>query len=221
MAAGSNGGTMAKEIVGILGPESAATDPERLLIDLLAEQIEDDEWIIEGLGAGTLSLGDLERWRSRRWEAEKRFLHESGRLIESMCRQGFGTVMSTTSVRRALRLRRQRAGRSRARRPIFATPSPAASFGQKQRFSLELGDLGLPCSLRVVGNYDEVLDAGVWHARHAHGMRDGKADLRDSIKSAIIEQRSTNLCTEELFRGERTEAQVSSEAFNQTLDSGL
>jgi predicted small metal-binding protein len=213
---------MSKELEGPSDPENAPANPEMLLIDLLADQIQDDEWILEGLGGGTLSLGDVERWRQRRFDAEKRFLHESGALIEGMRRQGFASEMRTASSRKAIQPRRRRAAGTRARRPVAAVaPAPSRPPETPRVFSLALADLGLPCSLSVSGSYDEVLDAGVWHARHAHGMRDGKADLRDAIKSALVEQQAASLSAEERYGSVRSEAHVSNEAANQTRGSGF
>lgn len=195
-------------------------NPELLLIDEIASQIEDDERVIEGLGTGILSLGDLERWRQSRWEAEKRFLHETGRLIEEMRRQGFGHMMSSSRPGPDLR-RPQRAGtlpalRPRRRRRPFESraPEPTARRGPRQRrFTLELAELGLPCSLRLSGGYDEVLDAGAWHARRSHRVEGGMESLRDSLAHAIVED--MNGPDRRFGRGSEQEL-VSDEAANQT-----
>jgi hypothetical protein len=190
-------------------------NPEQELIDLIVGQIEDDERILEGLGGGTLSLEDVEAWRSRRWQAEKRFMSESGRWIGAMREKGFGRMMSRSktqtfgqSSRRSSRAPQRRS--ARRKRPAEAATRPT------HRFVLDLADLGLPCSLTVTGAYDDVLDAGTWHARHIHHLKGSPSSVRDTVKSAIVEERVSPVSAEERSGGLRGEEQVSDEARNQT-----
>lgn len=207
------------------------TNPELKLIDLIVDQIDDDEDVVDGLGSGTLSLQELEAWRQRRWQAEKRFLQESGRLIEEMRAEGFGKQMRHSDVQRfGMSARKRRSTpEPKAARPVkepAASKTKAKGSGnggkvRADRFTLELKDLGLPCSLRLGGTYDDVLDLGAFHARHVHHLRGTMDSVRDTVKSAIVEQQDTRLSVQERFSGRRTEEQVSDEAANQTRSSGL
>ena len=161
-------------------------NPEQRLIEVLADQIADDERIIEGMGTGLLSLEDLERWRQLRWESEKRFLHETGELIAAMRKEGFGGSMrhadsESRPAPRAPKLSTKR----RYRQPV--QEDRKAEPAQETRYVLELADLGLPCSFRMQGSFEDVMDAGVWHARHVHKVRGTLSSLRGVIKSAMCE----------------------------------
>ncbi len=79
-------------------PEDAG-NPEDRLIEVLAAQIEDDEKLIDALGAGVLAVEDVERWFDRRKVSEQRFLETCGPLIEAMKRQGFDRSMNRNRVR--------------------------------------------------------------------------------------------------------------------------
>lgn len=194
-------------------------NPELALIDTIAEQVQDDERILEGLAAGTLSLEEVEAWHQRRWRAEKDFMKRCGELVADMRRRGLGGQMSRgTAVGpgstikeggRPLRGSERRHGASAAHEP------PPAGRDGGARFSLDLSRLGLPCSLTVGGTYDEVLDAAIWHARHCHGMRDAKGDLVAVLRKAIVEEPAHRLAPEERL-GRRGEELVSDEAVNQT-----
>lgn len=185
-------------------------NPELELIDRLASQIDEDERLVEGLGSGTLSLRDLEAWRQRRWEAERRFLQETGELIKEMRRQGFSKTMAHSEAPRDGRRGGRKAKLAGARRgkPFAADGAPEK---RERRFVLELYDLGLPCTLTVSGSYESVLDAGVWHARHIHHLRGSVASLREAVKSAMREEAV----------GIRPPAAVSDEAANMTRGSGF
>lgn len=75
-------------------------NPEERLIDLVAGQIEDDERLIDGLGAGVLSLEDVERWQADRRRREPEFTAECQALIAQMRAQGFQRLMRRGGVRR-------------------------------------------------------------------------------------------------------------------------
>jgi hypothetical protein len=201
-------------------------NPEERLIGLLADQIQDDEKVLDGLGSGTLSLEELEAWRDRRWGIERDFLKQTIRLIEEMRKEGFGRMMRHSDMQRfGMSARRRRSAADfKTARPVKGKPAPKAKGNGKvrpDRFSLELKDLGLPCSLRVTGTYDDVLDAGAWHARHVHNLRGAMDSVRDTVKSAIVEEQTTPLSLAERYPGRRSEEQVSDEAANQTRSSGL
>lgn len=68
-------------------------NPEILLIDRIADQIQDDERLIDGLGDGSLGFEDVEKWYERRRAASSRFLEDCGRFIGSMRTDGFGRLM--------------------------------------------------------------------------------------------------------------------------------
>lgn len=208
-------------------------NPEQTLIDLIADQIQDDEKVLDGLGSGTLSLEELEEWRDRRWQAERVFLKETIRVIEQMRAEGFGRTMRHSDVQKFGMARRKGAKRAPARalkgfaarpeRPVTKSKAPARGPAKvpDDRFTLALKDLGLPCNLRVAGTYDDVLDAGAWHARHVHNLRGTIDEVRDTVKTAIVEQQVTPYSLAERFPGRRSEEQVSDEAANQTRSSGV
>jgi hypothetical protein len=76
-------------------------NPEDGLIDVLAAQIQDDEKLIDALGAGLLAVEDLEAWFERRKRSEVRFFQICGPLIEKMRVQGFERAMNRVPVRHA------------------------------------------------------------------------------------------------------------------------
>lgn len=76
-------------------------NPEDRLIGLLAAQVEEDEKLIDALGAGVLELEDVERWLERRRDGERRFLDEASGLIGRMRAEGFSRQMNRTRVRHA------------------------------------------------------------------------------------------------------------------------
>jgi hypothetical protein len=78
-------------------------NPELRLIDVIADQIQDDERLLDGLGDGTLGLEDVEAWRRRRAASAAGFLDRCGRLIAAMRAQGFSRMMRHVSPRRGAR----------------------------------------------------------------------------------------------------------------------
>lgn len=193
----------------------AYSNPEGELIDLIVEQLEDDEAVIEGLGAGTLSLRDLERWRERRWQSERRFMKETGRVIGRMRDEGFGQEM------RHGQARAERSGSRNVPYRREPQPQPRRSSSNGRRFSLELEDLGLPCTMRLAGDYDDVLDAGVFHLRHSHRVHGSEESLRETVESAIVELQRTAQAPETRYRGFRSEERPSNEWENRTRGSGF
>ena len=191
-------------------------NPEQELIDLIASEIEEDEKILDGLGGGTLSLEDLERWRAKRWESDRRFMVASRRHIADMHAKGFGRMMSG-SRRQTFGQSYRRTARVPARRasPRKKTP-PARAASAPHHFSLAMSDLGLPCSMRIIGAYEEVLEIGSWHARRVHHLKGSPSSVRDTVKSAIVEEQVSPVSAEERTHGLRGEEQVSDEARNQT-----
>ncbi len=204
-------------------------NPEQKLIDLLADQIQDDERVLDGLGSGTLSLEELQEWRQRRWYMERRFLQESSHLLDQMQSEGFGKTMRHSDMQRFGMARPKRKGNgktalaaaAKAKKGAKTAASSKSAEPTAARFSLDLADLGLPCALHVAGTYDDVLDAGIYHARHVHHLRGSADSVMDTVKSAIVEHQTTELSTAERYPGKRSEEQVSDEAANQTRSSGL
>lgn len=83
-------------------------NPEELLIELVAEHIADDEFLIEALGGdGSMELEDVERWLARRREETPRFLRRCERLITQMKVEGFGRMMRRPGRRRRGPMRRR------------------------------------------------------------------------------------------------------------------
>ncbi len=199
----------------------ANSNPEQLLIDVIVDQIEDDEGLIDGLGSGTLSLRDVERWRERRWESERGFMRETGRLIGRMREEGFDHEMRSGARPAASRARAHPAEKRPSRRVTPAEQAERLVRPLRRRFSLELADLGLPCSLYIEGDYDDVLELGAWHARHAHHLHGGADSVRETLESSIVEVQSTRLAPETRFHGRRPEEVVSNEWANRTRGSGL
>lgn len=194
-------------------------NPENELISLIAAQIQDDNEILDGLATGRLSVGDLERWRQERWGAEKNFLHETGRLIGEMRAQGFEEQMKTSDARRDSRLARKSSpvGGKRKGAPRAAAAPPPSANGQR-RFAVSLADLGLPCTLRVEGTYDEVFDSAVRHARRDHHLHGSEESIREAVRGALVEVQLEREAPEERL-GRRSESMVSDEAANMTRGS--
>jgi hypothetical protein len=192
-------------------------NPENLLIDLLAEEIERDESILEALGAGTVSLEDMEHWYERRGQVARGFLEEAGRLVAEMRAQGFERSMRRSGKSRAAP-RREGGGPLRFERPAgkrAAKPAPPP-----QRFYLDLRDLKAGCRMRLSGDYEELLDAGTWHMRRAHKLHGSEASVRELVESAISEVPLSRLSLEERTRGLRPEEAVSDESANRTRPAG-
>lgn len=68
-------------------------NPELRLIELVADQIQDDERLLDALGDGTASLEDVEAWYRRRKNAEASFVDSLGHAVSDMRAQGFSRVM--------------------------------------------------------------------------------------------------------------------------------
>lgn len=193
-------------------------NPENELIELIAAQIEDDARILEALGSGSMSVGDLERWRQNRWGDEKRFLHETGRLIGAMRAQGFDGQMRSGHDRK-LERRPSPVGGKRKRAPQ-AAEAPLVSTDGERRFAVSLADLGLPCTLRVEGTYDEVFDSAVRHARRDHHLHGSEDSIREAVRGALVEVQREREAPEQRL-GRRPESLASDEAANMTRGSGL
>lgn len=74
-------------------PAGRSRNPELSLIDLVADRIAHEQRLLEGLGAGTLSLGDVKVWLLEHKEAGARFIADCERLVASMERLGFRRQM--------------------------------------------------------------------------------------------------------------------------------
>ena len=188
-------------------------NPENLLIDLLAEEIERDESILEALGAGTVSLEDMEHWLERRRQIVQGFIAEAGSLISEMRTQGFERSMRRSGKSRAAS-RREGGGPLRFERPTGKRAQKPAP--PPQRFYLDLRDLKAGCRMRLSGDYDDLLDAGTWHLRHAHKLHGSEASVRELVESAISEVPLSRLSLEERTGGLRPEAAVSDESANRS-----
>lgn len=57
-----------------------------------------------------------------------------------------------------------------------------------RRFVIDCREAGKGCSLTIGGNYDEVLETGVLHAKSKHGMAGDDATVRQALKSFIKEE---------------------------------
>lgn len=186
-------------------------NPENLLIDLLAEEIEKDESILEALGAGTVSLEDMEHWYERRQQILRGFLEEAGRLIGEMRAQGFERSMRRSGKSRAAS-RREGGGKLSFERPTGKKAQKPAP--PQQRFYLDLREMKVGCTMKLSGDYDDLLDAGTWHLRHAHKVHGSEASVRELVESAISEVPLSRLSLEERTGGLRPEAAVSDESAN-------
>lgn len=191
-----------------------AANPESLLIDLLADEVERDEQLIEALGGGTIDLKDVENWHDQREQYQRAFIARAKSLIAEMREDEFERNMRRTGDRTAsprhgggpLKFDRGAPGEARAEKP----PPPP------QRFYLDLRDLGVGCSMRLSGSYDDILDAGSWHLRHAHKVHGDEASVRELVESAVSEVPTTRLSLEERTHGLRPEEDVSDESANRS-----
>jgi predicted small metal-binding protein len=72
--------------------------------------------------------------------------------------------------------------------PAGSESGGSAPSREGKKYYIDCSEQTEGCSLRLSGSYDEVIDAGVWHAQKTHGMAAEESKLREDLGKIIKEQ---------------------------------